>query len=466
MQGFGFALFAIQAPLLGPRAFGLITLVMIFVGFCEHVLEVASTDALISVREIDARHYSTMTATNAVLSTGLGLGVFILAHRIAVEFREPELEQILRCMAVLPLISALATAPNAASRRDMHFRPLAIRVIVSVIAGGATGLALTFLHFGVWALVWQAIVQRAVNVGVLWGIVAIPFRLGFSRPHFLELWRYGGPMLLSQSLSWGAGQIPRFILGLYLTASELGLFSLAARTSEIVLMVAISPAFGVARVQFRAYFEDAAGLREAVQRQLRHTAVLAFPLCAGGAAVMPVLFRVWLDSRWNEGVPAAQCMLLGVMPYVTHYGLSAALLAMNQQSKIAANSAVQSMTTVVVTILFAPFGLNPATAAIAARPLVTAVVPMAFARREIGLAMGAVLRAQAPVLGATVTMAALVLGLEYVLAGRMNDLPLLALLVAAGATAYALLIRSLMPELAAGFIDGLRRRFRPGASGG
>jgi hypothetical protein len=37
-QGFGFLLFAIQAPLLGPRPFGLMSMVMIFAGFVEFVL--------------------------------------------------------------------------------------------------------------------------------------------------------------------------------------------------------------------------------------------------------------------------------------------------------------------------------------------------------------------------------------------------------------------------------------------
>jgi O-antigen/teichoic acid export membrane protein len=49
-QGFSIALFAIQAPMLGPRAFGLFALVMVFVFFCEQVMEVPSTEALVSVK--------------------------------------------------------------------------------------------------------------------------------------------------------------------------------------------------------------------------------------------------------------------------------------------------------------------------------------------------------------------------------------------------------------------------------
>jgi len=56
---------------------------------------------------------------------------------------------------------------------------------------------------------------------------------------------------------------------------------------------------------------------------------LTFPLCIGAAVVMPLLFTTWLNARWADGVLPAQLMMLGVIPYVTHYALSAALLGID-----------------------------------------------------------------------------------------------------------------------------------------
>ena len=458
-QAFGLVLFAVQAPLLGPRAFGLITLVMVFLGFCEWVLEIASTDALVSVRTIDAEHYSTMTTANATFAAALGLAVFAFARPIADLFKEPELVEILRWMAPLPLISALASAPNAASRRDLQFKPLAIRVLASTLVAGIVGLVLTVMHFGVWALVWQALVQRIVNVSVLWRLVDVPFRLGFSRLHFLELWRYAAPMMITQTMSWSASQIPRFILGLFLGAGELGLFSLASRIHEIVVQVSLSPVFAVARIRMRDYLDDQAGLPAAMDRLLRQMALLCFPLCIGGAAVMPVLFKVWLDARWSGGVIVAQLLLLGAMPYVAHYGLSAALLGLNRQSLVAVNATVQTIATVVVVFVFAPLGLTAATAAIALRPLATAVIPIAFAQRHCGIPASSVIRAQAGVFGAALVMGLGVCGLDWSLANRVTPAMLLAILIAAGVALYAGLIVLLVPGLAAPYLVrlGMRR---------
>jgi O-antigen/teichoic acid export membrane protein len=367
---------------------------------------------------------------------------------------------MLRCMAVMPLVSALATAPNAYSRRAMQFKPLAVRVLISVLLSGILGLVLTLFGFGVWALVWQAIVQRLLNVGVLWRLVPIKFQVRFSRPHFNELWRYAGPMLLSQSMAWSGSQIPRFILGLFLGAAELGLFSLASRIHEILLVLTLSPSFAVARVTMREHSPHSAGLNDAIAQLLARMAMLCFPVAVGGAAVMPVLFLVWLDARWAGGVHVAQFMLLGAMPFATHYALSAALLGMNKQASVAVNSTVQTISIVVVTALFAPLGLNPAAAAIAFRPLVTAPIPMYFARKQCGVPTGLVLRAQLPLFAAAILMGAGVWLIETLLAPVLKPGEVLLAAITSGAILYPLFCLWLAPRSAvAPFADRFKRVF-------
>ncbi len=89
-QVFALLLFAIQAPVLGPKAFGLISIVMVFVGFCEYVPGEAAAESLISIRRIEDEHFHTMTVANVVLSLLIGVAVFAGARRIAGWFNEPD----------------------------------------------------------------------------------------------------------------------------------------------------------------------------------------------------------------------------------------------------------------------------------------------------------------------------------------------------------------------------------------
>jgi PST family polysaccharide transporter len=459
VQFFGFALFAIQAPLLGPRAFGLISIVMVFAGFVESVLGEVASDTLVSIREIAPEHYQTMTTVCAVISLVCGAAMFLSAGAIARWFNEPDLVSISHWMAVLPLFSTLAAAPNAATKREMQFRPLAQRAIISVLVSGAVGIALMFTGYGVWALVWQTIVQKFLAAVMLWIAVPLRFRLGFSARHFADFHRFAVPMLLSRTMSWGASQLPRFVLGIYIGATELGVFSLAARLSDVLVQMFLVPRYAVARVELRKYATDNTGLDEALHQLIFRYSFLSFPLCIGGAAVAPTLFHVWLDPRWYDAIIPAQLMFLLCIPYVTIYAIGALLMAFNRQTAEAIQSTVQGVTTVLVALVAAPYGIIAASAAISARPLVLLPLPLWLARTQCGVAAKQILQPQMPVLLAAGLMGAVVLLLQWQLHDRIPPAWLLPILMIAGAVTYAALITLAVPGLFAQSLKRVTARF-------
>lgn len=456
-QIFAVVLFAIQAPVLGPKAFGLISLVMVFVGFCEFVPCEAAAESLISVREAEEEHFATMTTAVVAFSLLFGLLIFIGADWLGRLLGAAELGPILRVMSILPALTAISAAPTAATKREMQFGPLALRSIVSMLVGGIVGLVLTLTGFGVWALVWQALVTRVVIAVVLWKTVPLPFRFGFSRRHFDDVLRFAAPTLVSRVMNWGGGQIPRFILGFFWGPAPLGLFSLAGRLTDILMEVTVVPRYAVARVELRRFAGDPVQLAEALRKAVTRMSVFCFPLCVGGAVVVPTLFHVWLDPRWYAGIIATQILLLACMAQITHYCAGATLLACNFQKAEAVGSVVQTLTTVVATLIAAPFGITAAAAVIGGRPFATLAVPVILLKRKAGLSPRVILGAQLPVLGAALAMGAGVWLLRAQTAAYLGGLAELAILVAAGAGLYVLMIALLMPGFAAQFI----RRSQP-----
>jgi O-antigen/teichoic acid export membrane protein len=445
-QLFWLGVFAVQAPLLGPYAFGLVTMVMVFVGFWEAVPGIAATSALISIQNIDHLHFSTVTTTCALFCLGFGAIVFGFAEPLAAALGDTELAPIMRAMAVLPLIQAFSIAPIAAAERDLRFQSIALRTIASLLVGGVVGLALTLIGAGVWALVWQALVQRLVAVIVLWVAVPIPFRLGISWHHFRELAGFALPGMIARAMGWAQGQIPRLILGLYLGPTELGLFSLATRLNDIVSQVAVGPKALVARVDLRRFATNPEGLGKAVRRVFLHISVLSFPLCVGGAAVAPTLFHAWLDPRWYGAIIPSQLMLLMGVPFATFFVATSLLLALNRQNWEAGISTAQCLSIVIAVAAAAPFGLVATTAAIAAMLLATLPLPLLVIHRQCGLSLRDTLLPQTPAFVAACVMGVAVFFLRVRLDATVTSTTALSILIAAGATLYVILIASMTPE--------------------
>jgi O-antigen/teichoic acid export membrane protein len=448
-QAFSILIFAIQAPMLGPRPFGLVSVVMVLIGFCEFVLGAAAAEALISIRRIEPLHYHTTSLVNLLFSLLCGCLFFAGADQFASLFGDRDLAAVMRVMSVLPVISALSAAPTAATKREMHFKPTAVRGILGVICGGLVGLVMTIAGFGVWALVWQAIVQRLVATVSLWLAVPLPFRLAWSPRHFREMRHFAAMVMLSRSMNWASAQIPRLLLGLFLGTTEVGLFSMAGRLNDIVTLVALEPKVTVARVDLRRYADDRAALEHAALRIFNQLSAVCFPLFIGAAAVVPTLFHAWLDPHWFGGIVPAQLMLLMGVPVLTTYCTTAILLAINRQSSEATVSTVQTGTVVLAVLLTAPLGLIAASTAMAIRPLLLMPLPLAVIRRTCGISPRAVLLAQMPALLSSLAMGAGVLLLGDLLQNHLGQVPLLLLLVMAGAAGYAALLWRMAPELSA-----------------
>jgi O-antigen/teichoic acid export membrane protein len=444
-QAFGALVFAIQAPLLTPRAFGLIAIVMIFITFCETLLE-SATETLISLKSIDLAHYSTVNGVVALAGTLLGLILVVAAGPIAAWFGEAQLVPVARAMAIFPLLAGLGTAPNAATKREMQFRPLAIRMISGVTVGGVVGVALAIGGAGVWALVVQALLQRVVCVAVLWANSPLRFRLGFSRPHWNDLSLFAWPLIAARSLSWVSTQLPRFILALSLTVAQMGLFSLATRLSDILVQVTIVPRTAVSRVELRRFTPGSRELDQAVNRLMLSMSSVAFPLCAIGAALLPTLIHAWLNPKWFDAIIPGQVLLMASAAWVTFYGAGSLFLALNQQRSEALASVLQNVTIVVAALVFGRFGLTAAAIALAIRPLLLIVPVATLVHRRCHVSLRAFLASQAYPLGAAVAAGAGI----WLLQGRAeaafgSGLAFLGL-AAVGLTTYAVLLASVSRE--------------------
>ena len=446
-QGFGIAVFGIQAPLLGPRAFGLVAIVMAFVSLCELLLSEAAIDGLISVREITPEHYATVNTITLAIAASIGVALILLARPLAAMFHETDLILIFRALAVLPLVSAVGVAPNAATKREMQFKPLALRMIASVTCGGVAGIALSVMGFGAWALVWQALFQRLVSVGVLWANTDLKFRCGVSPQHGRELAEIAWPLVISRATSWASSQMPRLILALNLTVTELGLYSLAARLGDILVQIVLVPRYAVARVELRHHLSTSNEFSLAVGRLIRRMSTLGFPLCFCGAALTPTLMHVWLNPKWFDATVPGQWLLASNAALITFYCAGATLLASNQQRSEALIAALQSATLAAVILGFGPHGLIVVSIAMALRPF--GLIPLAGAliRSKCGVPFRVFLGGQLLPAAAAAVGAGLIWMLRDLSAALIGEFATLLALGVLGLGVYVLLIALLAPDL-------------------
>jgi O-antigen/teichoic acid export membrane protein len=352
------ALFAVLAPILGPRPYGLFSIVMVFVGFCELVLIEGATEALITVNELDHLHTTTANLVNGAIALGFSLVMCALAPAIGVLFHDDEITSLMWVLAPFPVLAALSATPIAILRRSMQYKLLTIRSTVGLTIGGLLGIALALAGAGVWALAVQALAQRLAEVTIAW--MSVPVRPGFtwSRPHFNEMKPVGMNVFAAQMMIFLSGQMPRVIIGYILGPTEVGLFALSSRFLDIILFTTVLPRSIVGRIELRDWKSGSPEFQRTFAAITQKSSILSFPLFLGAAALVPDLFRVWLGERWMAGIIPTQLILLSGVPFVFFYCIDAALLAANLSAVFKQMATVQTLTIVATVLCAAPFGLD------------------------------------------------------------------------------------------------------------
>lgn len=286
------------AAILGPEAFGIVTLAIVFLLFVQLFLEQGITTAIIQRDELGEHHLD--AGFWAVMATGVGLvaGTFVLADWWADVNNTPELAPVLRVMSPIILIDALTVVQQALLQRTLEFKQLALRANVAAVVGGVVGITAAFAGAGVWALVIQQMVTKSVSLALLWVISDWRPSLRFSRSGAKDLYSFSGRVFLGKAGTFAQSQFDTVVIGVTLGPVAIGLYRLALRVAKTPVDAFSQPIAMAALPAFSRVQDDLVRLAATFRDAVGRSAGLVIPLVAGAAAVSDVFFEV-MGPEWS-----------------------------------------------------------------------------------------------------------------------------------------------------------------------
>lgn len=445
--------FVVLARLLQPADFGLVALAMVFVILAQIFVDQGMGDAVVQRRALTPEHLD--TAFWAALGLGIALSVagVVLAIPIAALLGEPRLQPVLQALSLSFTMTALAAIPMGLLRRELRFRSLAVRTLLSIAGGGLAGVALALAGAGVWALVGQQLVTALLSVAALWAASPWRPRLRFSRQHFRELFGFGINVVSGDLLAFLQRYTDNFLIGTVLGTVALGIYAVAYRIMDAGNHLLVGLARKVAFPALSRLQHEPDRLRRAYYRMTGVTAAVVVPVYVGLAVVAPELIRLVFGPRWDEAGPVAAVLFL-VGPAIALQGFGGPLFNAIGRPDVQLRLKLASAVVAVVGFVIAvQFGILAVAAAFTLRAYAMIPLQLYLQRRHAGIPWSQfLLRLRGPGL-AGLLMAGAVLGVKWFLLPRVGDLVLLLVEVAVGVVTYTvailLLERSLVGEAVA-----------------
>jgi len=306
VQGSQLIIGIVLARILMPEDFGLIGMLTIFIVVSQVFIGSGMGSGLIQKKNRTEVDYSTVFVFNFAVSSSFYILLFLVAPLIANFYNMPQLVGLTRVLAINIVINSLAIVQRTRLIINIDFKTIAKVNVVSVIAGGLSGVTFAYLGFGVWALVIQNLVRATVSVIMFWLLSKWKFSLSFSKQSFKELFGFGYKLLLTGLYGQILQNIYKLIIGKAFSAAELGFYTQAKNFAELASGTVSSVLQQVTYPILASLQDDKKRMTSVFSRMIRMTAFLSFPAMTMLALLADPFIRLVLTEKWLSAVPLLQ----------------------------------------------------------------------------------------------------------------------------------------------------------------
>jgi len=303
----------VLARLLSPAEFGLVGAAMLVVALCRQFSTIGVSPAIVQRETLSEQHVRTAFLISAILPLLFFVGLYGAAPLVTSFFRMEGLTPVLQVIGILFFLEGISSVGKSLLQRDLKFKGIVGAQMFSNFVGyGGVSIALAVAGFGVWALVFGRIASSTLKMCILLFLQPYPIRLGVDVKAARELISYGGGVTLQGLASYLARQGDYLIVGRWLGASALGLY-----TKAYDLMVLPTRLLG--NTLMSVLFPAMSSIKDETERLrrifLRGTFGLSFIVIPASALVLvlaPEIVHVVLGPKWHEAILPLQILALGM----------------------------------------------------------------------------------------------------------------------------------------------------------
>lgn len=300
----------ILARLLLQDDFGVAGYALVVVGFLE-ITGLGIGPALIYYDKNPRR-------TNTAFWLALLLGVvlygfgYMAAPLVGLFFQDMRAVPVTRVLALTFPLIGLSAVPQAMLRKELAFNRNFVPNFSGSLVKGILGIFLAWSGFGAWSIIFAQLAGTSTNVIAYWLIMPEKWRPSFriDLSFVSPLLRYGSQIIAIEILGVLLINVDYLIVGRYLGAAALAIYTIAFRLPELLIMNLSSL---VGKVLFPVYSklkDDPAAIGRGFLVATRYVTMLTLPMGIGMALVSRPLVLIIFTEKWADAIPVVAAIAI------------------------------------------------------------------------------------------------------------------------------------------------------------
>jgi O-antigen/teichoic acid export membrane protein len=442
---------AVLARLLSPEDFGLVAIATVAITYVAIIQDAGLTGALIQRREDAERTANVVFTLNLALGAVLAVVTALIAPWVARFFGEPDATQLIRVLGLTFAIAPLGATHQAQLERDLAFQRRMVPDIATAVIKGIVAIPLAFAGYGAWALVIGQVAGVIAGAALSWVVLPWMPRLTVDRRLTRSLLGFGVPFAYNNGLHAVMSTIDYIIVGRVLGTMALGIYTVAFRIPELLVLSTVAAFNRVAFPAFASVQNDPAALRRGYLRSIRFLATLIVPICLGLAVAARPIVLVFFGDTWTDTIPLVRLLALYALVSVVTSTDGDAYKAMGIPGLLARLGTVRIALMIPALYVGTRWGLIGVAVAMLVVGVVMTIARVLVSSRVLGAGVGSILGELMPATVAGLAMSAAVVATLLVTASGALLVQLVCS-VAVGAAAYTAVLLAIDRST---FVDGL-----------
>ena len=320
VQGIGFVISIILARLLTPKEFGLIGMIMVFVGIGNVLLNAGLGSSLIRTKEeeLDETDYSTVFYFNLVISIIVYLIIYLSAPYISLFYKQPALTSLVRWLSLVLIINAFAIIQQTRLTKLMDFKTQAKVAIPAIIISGLIGIMMAYFGNGVWSLIAFYLGKSFFNALFFW--IQSQWRpiWHFDINKFKKHFNFGYKLSVSGLLNTIYDNVYNIVIGKFFLPAQLGYFQ---KSKELTMYPSMTISAVLGKVTYPLFSkiqDNNTQLKNVYKKILQMNIFVLTPILITTGVLASPLFNFLFTEKWLPAVPYFQIFIITGVLYPLH----------------------------------------------------------------------------------------------------------------------------------------------------
>jgi PST family polysaccharide transporter len=312
-----FVVTIVLARLLFPEDYGLVGMAAVFTEAIASLSGLAFEPAIVQRKDLRADHLSTCFWTGILTGMLLFLVSVFAARPLALFYERDVIGHIVILSSIGFVVGPTGAVHRALLTRHLAFKKLIVSEVGATVSSAAVSILLAFLGAGPYSLVLGALAGTATSSVLMWFLYPWRPRFSMSSRAFRELFGYSKSVLGNGFVTYLGANIDYLLVGKFLGAHLLGLYTLAYRLVTIPLNKVSRV---ITRVTFPAFSlmqDNDRRLEEAYTRTVRLLSLISFPALVLMGLTARDMVSVLFGEKWLDSVmPVRLLVLVGMLKSV------------------------------------------------------------------------------------------------------------------------------------------------------